>query len=74
MKDIIRNLYLCSLRDCEGIENMNLKCVIKANVIFQVMKLMKYLEISFARLIKKIFVFYERSKQKKHIIKAISNP
>ena len=73
MKDIIWNLHLCSSRDCEGIENINLKCVIKTNVMSQVMRSMKYLEISFARLIKKIFVTCERSKQKKHIIKIISN-
>ena len=73
VRGIIRNLYLCLFRDCEGIESMNLKCVIKMNVIFQIMRLMKYLEISFARLIKKIFVICGRSKQKKHIIRIISN-
>ena len=64
MRSIIRNLHLCSFRDCEKIENMNLKCVIKANVMSQVMRLMKYSEISFARLIKKILITCERSKQK----------
>ena len=73
MKNIIRDLHLCSFRDREKIENINLKCVIEMNVIFQIMKSMKYFEISFARLIKKIFIIYERSKQKKHIIKTISN-
>ena len=73
MRDIIRDSHLYSSRDRERIENINLKCVIKANVIFQVMRLMKYLEISFARLIKEILVICERLKQKKHIIKAISN-
>ena len=74
MRNIIRNLHLCSFRDCERIENINLKCVIKTNVMSQIMRSMKYLEISFARLIKKILVICERLKQKKHIIKAISNP
>ena len=73
MKNIIRDLHLCSFRDCERIKNINLKCIIKTNVIFQIIKLMKYLETSFTRLIKKIFVIYERLKQKKHIIKTISN-
>ena len=62
MRDIIRDLHLCLFRDCERIENMNLKCVIKTNVMFQVMKSMKYFEISFARLIKEIFIICERSK------------
>ena len=73
MRDIIRDSHLCSSRDREEIENINLKCVIKANVISQIMRSMKYLEISFARLIKEILVTYERSKQKEHIIKTISN-
>ena len=73
MRGIIRNSHLCSPRDRERIKNINLKCVIKANVISQIMKLMKYSKISFARLIKKILITCERLKQKKHIIKTISN-
>ena len=73
MRDIIRNSHLCSFRDCEKIKSINLKCVIKTNVIFQVIKLIKYFDVSFARLIKKILIIYERLKQKKHIIKTISN-
>ena len=73
MKNIIRDSHLCSSRDQERIENINLKCVIKTNIISQIMKLIKYLDVSFARLIKEIFIIYKRSKQKKHIIKAISN-
>ena len=73
MRDIIRDSHSCSSRDREEIKNINLKCVIKANIIFQIIRSMKYLETSFARLIKKIFIIYKRSKQRKHIIKAISN-
>ena len=73
MRDIIRDLHLCSFRDYEKIENINLKCVIKTNVISQVIKSMKYFKISFARLIKKILIICERSKKKKHIIKTILN-
>ena len=73
MRGIIRDLHLCLFRDRGKIENINLKCVIKANVISQIMKLMKFIETSFARLIKEIFIIYERLKQKKHIIKTISN-
>ena len=61
MRGIIRDLHLCSFRDCERIENMDLKCVIKTNVMFQVMRSMKYLEISFARLIKEILIICGRS-------------
>ena len=60
MRDIIRDLHLYLSRDYKEIKNINLKCIIKTNMIFQVMKLMKYLEISFARLIKKILVIYKR--------------
>ena len=73
MRDIIWNSHLCSSRDRERIENINLKCVIKTNVIFQIIKSMKYPETPFARLIKKILIIYGRSKQRKYIIKAISN-
>ena len=34
IRDIIRDSHLCSSRDHKEIENINLKCVIKANVIF----------------------------------------
>ena len=61
MKDIIRDSHLCSFRDREEIENINLKCVIRTNIIFQIMRSMKYFEISFARLIKEIFIIYKRS-------------
>ena len=73
MRDIIRDSHLCSSRDREKIKNINLKCVIKTNVIFQIMKSMKYSDASFTRLIKKILVIYERLKQREHIIKTISN-
>ena len=73
MRDIIKDSHLCSSRDREKIENINLKCVIKTNVISQIIKSMKYFETPFARLIKEILITYERLKQKKHIIKTISN-
>ena len=53
MKNIIQNLYLYLFRDRKKIESINLKCVIKTNIIFQIIKLIKYLEISFIRLIKR---------------------
>ena len=73
IRDIIRDSHLCSFRNWEKIESINLKCVIKTNIIFQVMRSIKYLDVSFARLIKEILVIYKRSKQKEHIIKTISN-
>ena len=41
MRDIIRDLHSYSSRDREKIENINLKCVIATNVIFQIMNVDK---------------------------------
>ena len=73
VRDIIWDSHLYSPRDREKIENINLKCVIKTNVIFQIIRSIKYFEVLFTRLIKKILIICGRSKQKNNIIRAVSN-
>ena len=74
VKGTIRDLHSCFPRDRGGIGGTDLESVIKANVVSQVMRSMKYPEAPFALLAREILVACGQSEQKEHIIRAVSNP
>ena len=74
VKGTIRDLYSCFPRDKGGIGSTDLESVIRANVLSQVIRLMKYPNAPFVLLAREILVTCGRSEQKDHIFRVVTNP